>query len=164
MMLKKLELHVDRLIQQVLDRFRNWRLFGIAAMLSHLERGSFLGDALSRITGEEPLLCFESQLNLNIDRHWSLLAVGLLKLAEAITGDGASILMRLSQGSIFLLCLCAALGTVGFYSVEILGLSGGLSLLGYGLLASSMILILTPTIKLGEAYAMVWCAQFLRLL
>jgi hypothetical protein len=36
-------------------------------MLSHLERGSFLGDALSRITGEEPLLCFESQLNLNID-------------------------------------------------------------------------------------------------
>jgi uncharacterized protein YecA (UPF0149 family) len=35
-------------------------------MLSHLERGSFLGDALSRITGEEPLLCFESQLRLNI--------------------------------------------------------------------------------------------------
>ncbi|NBC84656.1 MAG: hypothetical protein GVY25_00490 [Bacteroidetes bacterium] len=85
----------------------------------------------------------------------SLLAVGFLKLAQAITGDGASILMRLFQGSIFLLCLCAALGTVGFYSVEILGLSGGLSLLGYGLLASSMILILTGTIKLGEAYATV---------
>jgi hypothetical protein len=66
MMLKKLELHVDGLIQQVVNRFRNWRLFGIAAMLRHLERGSFLGDALSRITGEEPLLCFESQLSLNI--------------------------------------------------------------------------------------------------
>jgi len=85
----------------------------------------------------------------------SLLAVGLLKLAEALTGDGTSLLMRLSQGSIFLLCLCAALGTVRFYSVEILGISGGLSLLGYGLLASSMTLILTGTIKLGEPYAMV---------
>jgi hypothetical protein len=74
MMLKKLELHVkgliqNGLIQQVLNRFRNWRLFGAWAMLRYLERGSFLGDALSRITGEEPLLCFESQLSLNIGLH-----------------------------------------------------------------------------------------------
>jgi hypothetical protein len=63
MVSKKLELHVDWLVEQVSNGLRNWCLVGAWAMLGHLEKGSCLSDALVKDHRRRTpsLFCFSTE-------------------------------------------------------------------------------------------------------
>ena len=63
------ELCVDRAVENVSKGSTGWRLFSVSAMLRIHNQGFFVGERLLLMcTGEEPLLCIEFQLTLNIRR------------------------------------------------------------------------------------------------
>jgi hypothetical protein len=86
----------------------------------------------------------------------AMAAMGLLQLVEALISTESPTIVRVTKGWLFVLNLCGAAVIVAMYLFEVAGKTGlayGQFLL-YALVSVAAALLVTGTLKLGEAFAL----------